>query len=252
MQQSHHRNCPGKLFVVGIGPGHPQDRTVRAESAIRKSDVIVGYESYLDKISDLLSGKEVISSGMKKEKERAGAAVDHAMDGKTVSLISSGDAGIYGMAGLALEIIHAKNIRVEVEIVPGVTAASAAAAKLGAPLMLDFAVISLSDLLVPWTEIEQRLTAVAPLSMIVCLYNPKSRKRIRQIEIAAKILRGHRSGSVPVGICTALGTPEERTVLTTLDRFLEEEINMKSIVIIGSERTETLGPYMVTLRGYSL
>jgi precorrin-3B C17-methyltransferase len=252
MQQSDHRHCPGKLFVVGIGPGNSLDRTARALKAVGLSDVIVGYESYLDKIPDLLLGKEVISSGMKKEKERACAAVERALLGETVSLISSGDSGIFGMAGLALEIIHAKKVDIEVEIVPGVTAASAAAAKLGAPLMLDFAVISLSDLLVPWTEIEQRLIAVAPLSMTVCLYNPKSTKRTRQIEIAAKIFRAHRSGSIPIGICTALGTPEEKAVITTLDRFLEEEITMKSIVIIGSERTEILGPYMVTLRGYSL
>jgi precorrin-3B C17-methyltransferase len=238
--------------VVGIGPGDPLDRTHRAEDAIRRADIVVGYSTYLDKISDLIDGQEIVSSGMRKEKERARRSVESAVEGRTVALVSSGDAGVYGMAGLALEIIHAEKVALDVEIVPGVTAASAAAARLGAPLMLDFAAISLSDLLVPWEEIEARLQALAPLHMAVCLYNPKSRRRTRQIEIAADILRAHRAGTVPVGICTALGTAEERTVLSDLNRFLEEEISMKSVILVGSQRTKILGDFMVTLRGYVL
>lgn len=252
MQQHHHRGRPGKLFVVGIGPGNVLDRTYRAVQTIGVSDTIVGYERYIDKIPDLVFGKEVISSGMKKEKERAYTAVERALDGKTVSLISSGDAGVFGMAGLALEIVHLNNIDLAVEIVPGVTAASAAAAKLGAPLMLDFAIVSLSDLLVPWAEIEARLSALSPLDMSVCLYNPKSKKRVHQIEKAAKIFCADRQGNTPVGICTALGSAEEKIILTTLDGFLKQNITMKSIVIIGSARTKIIGPHMITLRGYLL
>ena len=238
--------------MVGIGPGNPLDRTRRAEDAIRCADTIVGYAPYLDKIADLIHRQEVVSSGMRQEIARVEIAVKRAMHGEKVALISSGDAGIYGMAGPALEMIHAQGDRIDVEIVPGVTAASAAAAALGAPLMLDFAVLSLSDLLVPWAEIQERLRALAPLDMAVCLYNPKSKKRTHQIEDAANILRAHRDGSVPVGICTAVGTAEERIVTTCLDRFLDEEINMKSIVVVGSSRTRDLGRFMVTLRGYDI
>ncbi len=252
MQRNHHRHGQGKLFVVGIGPGNALDRTHRAEDAIRRAGIVVGYSTYLDKISDLIDGQEIISSGMRKEKERARSAIERAAQGRAVALVSSGDAGVYGMAGLALEIIHAENTDLYVEIVPGVTAASVAAARLGAPLMLDFAAISLSDLLVPWEEIEARLKAVAPLDMAVCLYNPKSKRRTRQIEIAADILRAHRADTTPVGICTAMGTAEEHAVLSDLDHFLEEEISMKSIVVVGSQRTKILGSFMVTLRGYVL
>lgn len=252
MQRNHHRHGQGKLFVVGIGPGNALDRTHRAEEAIRRADIVVGYRTYLDKISDLIAGQEIVSSGMRKEKQRARSAVERAAQGASVALVSSGDAGVYGMAGLALEIIHAENTALDVEIVPGVTAASAAAARLGAPLMLDFAAVSLSDLLVPWEEIEARLEAIAPLDMAVCLYNPKSKRRTRQIEMAADILRAHRAGATPVGICTALGTPEEQTVLSDLDRFLEQEISMRSIIVVGSIRTQILGNLMVTLRGYVL
>ena len=252
MQRNYHRHGPGKLFVVGIGPGNPLDRTRRAEEAIRCADTVVGYGPYLKKIADLIDRQDVVSSGMRQEISRVEIAVNRAMQGEKVALISSGDAGIYGMAGPSLEMIHALEDRLDVEIVPGVTAASAAAAALGAPLMLDFAVISLSDLLVPWTEIEERLRAVAPLDMAVCLYNPKSKKRTHQIEAAANILRAYRDGSVPVGICTAVGTAEERIVTTCLGRFLDEEIDMKSIVLVGSSRTRDLGRFMVTLRGYNI
>jgi precorrin-3B C17-methyltransferase len=252
VQRNYHRHGQGKLFVVGIGPGNPLDRTHRAEDAIRRAGIVVGYSTYLDKISDLIDGQEIVSSGMRKEKERARSAVEAAIEGRTVALVSSGDAGVYGMAGLALEIIHAEKVALDVEIVPGITAASVAAARLGAPLMLDFAALSLSDLLVSWEEIESRLQALAPLDMAVCLYNPKSKRRTRQIETAADILRDHRAGTVPVGICTAMGTAEERTVLSDLDSFLEEEISMKSVVVVGSQRTKILGSFMVTFRGYVL
>ena len=171
------RSGPGKLYVVGIGPGGRPHRTFRAVEAIAESRVVVGYTPYLESIADLTEGKELIASGMTFEVQRCRQALARAAAGDVVALISSGDAGIYGMAGLALELAEAEGLHVPIEIVPGVTAASAAAAALGAPLMLDFAVISLSDLLIPWESIRRRLEAVAGADFVVALYNPRSKKR---------------------------------------------------------------------------
>ncbi|HMK34469.1 MAG TPA: precorrin-3B C(17)-methyltransferase [Desulfomonilaceae bacterium] len=237
---------------MGIGPGGPLDRTRRAERAIADSQVIAGYKRYLDLIRDLTGGKELISSGMTKETERCEAAVRKARQGATVALVSSGDAGIYGMAGLALELANGTGTHVPVEIVPGVTAASATAARLGAPLMLDFACISLSDLLVPWTTIRDRLRAVAAADLVVALYNPKSKKRTNQLQEAAEIFRAHRPGMTPVGVGTAVGTEDESLVLSDLDHFLGQEINMRSIVIIGNRTSKITGGWFITPRGYTV
>ncbi len=238
--------------MVGIGPGGPLDRTRRAENAIAASSVIVGYQRYLDLIQDLLAGKEVISSGMTKELERCNAALEAASRGKTVALISSGDAGIYGMAGLALELAATNSMDISIEIIPGLTSATAAAAKLGAPLMLDFAAISLSDLLVPWETIRKRLEAVAAADMVVVLYNPRSRKRTAQLTEAAEILRRYRPGTTPVGIATSVGTEDESIVISDLDHFLDTEINMRSLVIVGNSSSRMLDGWFVTPRGYKL
>ncbi|MFH1116402.1 MAG: precorrin-3B C(17)-methyltransferase [Pseudomonadota bacterium] len=243
---------PGKLFVVGIGPGGPLDRTRRAEQALAGSDVVVGYARYLDLISDLTEGKELISSGMTKERERCRAAIEKAKEGRTVALISSGDAGIYGMAGLALEMVAADDNPVPIEIVPGITAAGAAAARLGAPLMLDFACISLSDLLVPWETIVHRLEAVAAGDLVVALYNPRSKKRKSQLDEAAGIFLKYRNGKTPVGIGTAVGTPDECITMATLDNFLHLEITMRSIVVIGNSSSKIIGGFFVTPRGYKV
>ncbi|MCA1961968.1 MAG: precorrin-3B C(17)-methyltransferase [Desulfomonile sp.] len=251
-QRSDRSGSTGKLFVVGIGPGGPPDRTLRAEQAITSSRVVVGYKRYLDLVRDLTKGKELISSGMKAERERCRAALEKAVSGTTVALVSSGDAGIYGMAGLAVEMASSLGINVPIEIVPGVTAASALAAKVGAPLMLDFACISLSDLLVPWKKIEQRLEAVAQADLVVALYNPKSKKRATQLEQAAEIFRKYRPDNTPVAIGTALGTDEEVIVLSDLERFLSHEINMRSVVIIGNRSSRVIQGLFVTPRGYRL
>ena len=189
---------------------------------------------------------------MRKEVERCRKALEHAVAGETVSLISSGDAGIYGMAGLAIEMAEALEYDVEIEIVPGVTAAGMAAALLGAPLMLDFACISLSDLLVPWDEIKKRLEAVAAADLVVALYNPKSKKRVSGIEDAARIFRKHRPGETPVGVCTALDSDDQKMELSDLDHFLDLEINMRSIVIVGNTKTKIIYNRMVNPRGYRL
>jgi precorrin-3B C17-methyltransferase len=236
--------------VVGIGPGGPLDRTRRAEEAIGQSAVIVGYKRYLELIHDLTGGKQLISSGMMQEVDRCRAAIEQAVAGAVVSLVSSGDPGVYGMAGLAIELAADMAPDLGVEIIPGVSAANAAAARLGAPLMLDYAVISLSDLLVPWDDIRERLKSVAAADLVTALYNPRSKRRTHQLEEAVEIFRTHRSGATPVGLATAVGTAEETLTITTLDRLLTCDVNMRSIVLIGNTTSKTLGTWLLTPRGY--
>ena len=244
---------PGRLFLVGIGPGGPLDRTRRAQEAIAASDCVVGYTRYVELVADLTAGKETIATGMTREEERCRLALERVKEGKTVSLISSGDPGIYGMAGLVLQLAAAGGAaEIPIEIVPGVTAASALAARLGAPLMCDFATLSLSDLLVPWETIRGRLEAVAAADLVVALYNPRSRKRTRQLDEAAEIFGRHRPGTTPVGIGTAVGTPEERILLSDLDHFREHPIAMRSIVIIGNRSSCRIAEWFVTPRGYGV
>lgn len=238
--------------MVGIGPGGPLDRTRRAEEAITNSNVVIGYSRYLDLVPDLISGKEVIASGMRQEMKRCRMALARASSGDVVSLISSGDPGIYGMAGLALEMAAAEGISVSIEVVAGVSASSAAAAVLGAPLMLDYASVSLSDLLVPWEVIRQRLEAVAASDLVAVLYNPRSKKRVTQLEEAVAIFKRYRPGTTPVGIGTSVGTCEERAILTDLAHVLEAEVTMRSIVIIGNRSSRVVHGRFVTPRGYRL
>lgn len=189
---------------------------------------------------------------MRQEAQRCRAALERAQGGAVVALVSSGDPGVYGMAGLALEQAAAEGLEVAIEIIPGVSAAGAAAARLGAPLMLDYACISLSDLLVPWEQIRRRLEAVAQADLVVALYNPRSIKRVRQLEEAAEIFRACRAGATPVGIATAVGTAEESILVSDLDHFLGEEIGMRTVVIVGASGSKKLGDWLVTSRGYRL
>jgi precorrin-3B C17-methyltransferase len=213
---------------------------------------VVGYHHYLESIRDLTDGKELISSGMMQEVDRCRAAVERAQAGSTVAFVSSGDAGVYGMAGLALEMIAAERVPVAIEVVAGISAANSAASRMGAPLMLDYACISLSDLLVKWEQVRQRVEAVAAADLVVALYNPKSNKRVRQIEEVAEIFRQHRPGTTPVGIATAVGTTEERIVISDLDHFLGEQIGMRTIVIIGNRSSKCFNGWFLTPRGYKL
>ncbi|MGP8282481.1 MAG: precorrin-3B C(17)-methyltransferase, partial [Desulfomonilaceae bacterium] len=191
-------------------------------------------------------------SGMTKETERCKAAIERADQGATVALVSSGDAGIYGMAGLALELASNAGTSFPIEIISGVTSASATAARLGAPLMLDFACISLSDLLAPWSMIRQRLEAAAVADFVVALYNPRSKGRTQQLDEAADIFKKFRPGHTPVGVGTAVGTDEESIILSDLDHFLDLEINMRSIVIIGNKSSKIIDGWFVTPRGYQV
>lgn len=213
---------------------------------------MAGYSRYLDLVRDLTEGKELIASGMRKEKERCEAALRRALEGATVALVSSGDPGVYGMAGLAIELAAARGWDVAIEIVPGISAAQAAAARLGAPLALDYACISLSDLLVPWETIRARLAAVAAVDLVVALYNPRSMRRVAQLEEAVAIFRKHRPGSTPVGVATAVGTEDEHISLTDLEHVLEHDVNMRTVVLIGNSTSRHMGRWFVTPRGYGI
>jgi len=237
---------------VGIGPGGPRNRTRRAEEVISQSQVVVGYKPYLKLIEDLTEGKERIPSGMTQEVERCRTALLRAREGDIVALISSGDPGVYGMAGLAIEVASAEGMAVPIEIIPGICSANAAAGRLGAPLMLDYATISLSDLLIPWETVRNRLEAVAAADLVVAIYNPQSKRRVKQLREAAAIFRRYRPGTTPVGIATDLDTEDERIVLSDLDHFLEFEINMRSIVLIGNRSSKCLDGWFITPRGYKL
>ncbi len=248
--RSDHRHSSGKLFVLGIGPGSLEDMSARAVRAIEASDIILGYKTYIALVADLIRGKEVISYPMKREMERANRAIDEALSGKWVSLLSSGDPGIFGMAGPVLEALSQRGINLDVEIVPGIPSFSACAAILGAPLMSDFAVISLSDLLVPWEKIARRLEAAASSDLVIVLYNAKSRGRSTQIEAAARILLRHRPASTWVGIVRNARRQGENVVITQLGSMLQQPIDMLTTIIIGNSTTFTHGQYMVTPRGY--
>lgn len=242
----------GKLYVVGIGPGDLAHMTPAAAAAVEASTVVVGYTPYLELIEDLLPGKILDSTGMKKEIERCESAIQFAKEGHVVSVISSGDAGVYGMAGLILELVEGMENPVEVEIVPGISAVNASAAVLGAPLMHDFAVISLSDLLTEWSVIETRLDCAGKGDFIVALYNPKSQKRVTQIEIAQQTLLKYRSADTPVGIVRNAMRKDQHHEVTTLGNMLNHEIDMFTTVIIGNSNTKIQSGRMVTPRGYKV
>ena len=243
----------GKLYVVGLGPGALDHLTPAAAAAIAAAEVVVGYRTYLELIPELLVGKEVVSSGMMKEVERCREALRLAAAGRQVALVSSGDAGIYGMAGLALELQPTEAPDIAVEVVPGVSAVQAAAARLGAPLMHDFAVVSLSDLLTPWALIRRRLEAAAAADFVVALYNPKSRGRTTQLGEAAAILLRHRGPATPVGIVRNACRDDETVTVIDLAGLAAAEVDMLSLVIVGNSQTlvDARGR-MVTPRGYQV
>lgn len=244
----------GKLYLVGFGPGSRDHLTFRAKAAIDDARVIIGYRTYVMLVKELIKGKEVFYTGMTGELERARHAVDLAWKGKRVALISSGDAGIYGMAGPALECLKergwTRGCGPEVEVVPGVTALSACGALLGAPIIHDFCVISLSNLLTPWEVIVKRIEAAGAADYVVVLYNPKSGRRTRQIVEAREILLKHRRPETPVGIVKSASRDGQRVVVTTLDEMLNHEIGMLTTILIGNSTTFVWENMMVTPRGY--
>lgn len=237
------------IYVVGIGPGSADLMTFEAKEAIKRSEVIVGYKTYIDLIEDLIEGKEVISNGMKQEVERCEEAVRIAKSGRTVAVISSGDAGVYGMAGLILELAEEG---MEVKVVAGVTASLAAAALLGAPLMHDFCHISLSDLLTPKELIDKRVNLAAEGDFVLCFYNPRSKGRENHLREAFETIRKYRKADTPVGVVRQAGRAEEEFFITNLEEMDFERVDMFSIVIVGNSATFIKEGRMVTPRGYRL
>jgi cobalt-precorrin 5A hydrolase/precorrin-3B C17-methyltransferase len=249
----------GSLAVIGIGPGDPDWRTPEADAALAAASDVVGYGLYLDLLGAALAGKTRHESGLGAEEERARRTLELAAAGGAVALVSSGDAGIYGLAALVFELLdRAKRPewqRIALSVVPGISALQAAAARLGAPLGHDFCAISLSDLLTPWPVIERRLRAAAEGDFVVTLYNPRSARRQGQLAAARDILLAHRAPATPVALARNLGRPGESIAVTTLAALAPEEVDMLSLVLIGSSATRVLPgspPRLYTPRGYAV
>jgi precorrin-3B C17-methyltransferase len=250
MAEHNNGRGQGTLYVVGTGPGALEHLTPKASTALRDAEIIIGYRTYLDLIDDYLQDKEVVASEMMKEVDRCRQSLELAESGKKVALVSGGDPGIYAMAGLIYEMAKDMDCGCIIEVVPGIAAVNGCAAILGAPLMHDFAAISLSDLLTPWPLIEKRLEAAAMADFVTAIYNPKSKKRTEQIVTAAKIFLAHRDPATPVGIVTAATRNNERQLITTLAEMTKAEIGMQSTVIIGNSQTYVWKNKMITPRGY--
>lgn len=238
-----------KIYVTGLGPGAADQMTIRARKVLERCPVIIGYTVYIDLIRDEFPDKTYLSTPMRKEADRCRMAFAEAEKGQDVAMVCSGDAGIYGMAGLICEIGR-DYPEIGIEIVPGITAASGGAAVLGAPLMHDFAVISLSDLLTPWEKIERRLDATAATDFVICLYNPSSRKRAGYLERACEIVLKHKKGDTVCGIVRNIGREGESCEILSLEQLREKKVDMFTTVFIGNSATMELNGRMVTPRGY--
>jgi len=241
---SHRTN---QLFIVGIGPGCPEHLTKRAADVLASVKVVAGYSTYIDLIRPLIEGKEIISTGMTKEVVRVEAAIEQAQAGKSCAIVSSGDPGIYAMAGLVFETCKI----LKSEVLAGIPALSAGAALLGAPLTHDFAAISLSDLLTPWELIEKRLEAAARADFVIVIYNPKSKKRNWQLEKAQKIILQHRDKNTPVGIVSRAMREQQNIEIVSLDTLHTADVDMQTTVFIGSSTSGKYMDFMYTPRGYA-
>ena len=239
-----------KVTVIGLGPGGGADLTGRARAALEECDLLVGYTAYIDLVKEDFPDKETLSTGMRREVDRCRAAVEAALTGKSVAVVCSGDSGVYGMAGLIYEVAQEYD-PIDIEVVPGITAACGGAAVLGAPLTHDFAVVSLSDLLTPWEKIEARLTAAARADFVLCLYNPASRSRPDYLRRACDILLA--AGKSPDTVCGTvrnIGRAGEEAGLLTLGQLRDTQVDMFTTVFVGNSQTKVLGGKMVTPRGY--
>ena len=246
---------PGKIFVVGFGPGAAEHLTPAAREAIEQCDVCIGYKTYIELVRPLLAGKKIIATGMTEEIDRGRKAYKLAKEGKRVAVVSSGDSGVYGMAGLVYEVLEKAgwdplNPDVELKIIPGVTAACSIGAILGAPLNHDFCSISLSTLLTPWEAIEKRLEAAASADFVTARENPKSARRDWQIVKAQEIFLKSRLPSTPVGLVKSGFRDGEIVVKTTLDKMADQDIGMLTTIIIGNSQTYYFKDVMLTPRGY--
>ena len=239
-----------KVTVIGLGPGGGADLTGWARAALEECDLIVGYTAYIDLVKEDFPDKETLSTGMRREVDRCRAAVEAALTGKDVAVVCSGDSGVYGMAALVYEVAQEYD-PIDIEVVPGITAACGGAAVLGAPLTHDFAVVSLSDLLTPWEKIEARLTAAARADFVLCLYNPASKSRPDYLRRACDILLS--AGKGPDTVCGTvrnIGRAGEEAGLLTLGQLRDTQVDMFTTVFVGNSQTKVLGGKMVTPRGY--
>ena len=238
-----------RLYVVGIGPGGAYGMTAAARAALEQADVICGYGVYLDLIAPLAAGKELRSTPMTRELERCAMALELAAEGRTTALVCSGDAGVYGMASPLLELAG-RYPAVEVEVIPGVTAALAGAAVLGAPLIHDFAVISLSDLLTPLEKIMTRVELAAQADFVLCFYNPASKKRADYLKRACELILKHRSPDTPCGYVRNIGREGQEAHVMTLRELQDAQVDMFTTVFVGNSQTRRIGDKLVTPRGY--
>ena len=241
-----------RIDVVGFGPGGYEYMTIQAIAAMRSADVIVGYRTYVDLLRGIFPDKNFLDTPMTKEVERCKIALKEAMKGQQVALVSSGDSGIYGMAGIMLQVVQASEEDIPVRIIPGVTAACAGASMLGAPLMNDFSIISLSDLMVPLSKILPRGKCAAEGDFVICLYNPKSRKRKEHLEKAVDIIMNFRQPETPVGLVRRAGRENSACEMTTLKKLKNAKVDMFTVVIIGNSMTYVRDGKMITPRGYVL
>ena len=239
----------GKLFVVGLGPGGVEQMTKRAYDALKSCDVIAGYNVYVNLIKEDFKEKEFLSNGMRKEVDRCKLALDEALKGKTVAMISSGDAGVYGMAGIMCQVAK-DHPEIEIEVVPGITAACSGAAVLGAPLISDFCLISLSDLLTPWEKIEKRLLLASEADFVIVLYNPSSHKRHDYLKKACELMLQHKSPETVCGTVQNINREGETARVMTLAELKETQVDMFTTVFIGNSQTRNIDGKMVTPRGY--
>lgn len=241
----------GDLTIVGLGDGSLANLTLAAKRCLETATDIVGYRTYLNLVQKLGFKGQLHPFAMKQEKERALKALSLAEQGRKVALVSSGDAGIYGMTGLALQLAAKKQKQIKITVLPGVTAAIAVAAQLGAPLANDFAVISLSDILTPWEKIKQRITAAAQADFVIAFYNPMSSQRKWQFKEAINIIKQYRGGQTPVGLGKKSKVGQEVNILT-LQEAGELKLDMNTLVIVGNSDTKRYGNWLITGRGYSL
>lgn len=237
------------VYVVGLGPGAKKQMTIEAREALERCSLIVGYTVYVDLIRDQYPGKQVLTTPMRKETERCKMAMEAAKEGQDVAIVCSGDAGVYGMAGLMYEV--GKTFpEVSIEIIPGITSANGGAAILGAPLMHDFAVISLSDLLTPWEKIAQRIRGAAMADFVICLYNPSSKKRKDYLRKACRMVLEYQMPDTVCGIVRNIGRTGEEAQIMSLQELRDTEVDMFTTVYIGNSQTKVIRGKMVTPRGY--
>lgn len=238
-----------KLYIAGFGPGDEQNMTLAAREAVLQSDLVVGYTTYVKLMAQLFPEKTYVSTGMTKERDRVAYAIEQVLSGRQVTLICSGDSAVYGMAGLAIEMADG-DPKIEIVVVPGVTAALSGGAVLGAPLTHDFCVISLSDLLTPWETIKKRLTCAAMGDFTIAIYNPSSKKRADYLAKACEIMLAYKKPDTVCGVVKNIGRAGQESRILPLCELQHLDVDMFTTVFIGNQETKTVGGKMVTPRGY--